>query len=94
MPEIPIRRRSPAEVRERFLAAGLPGDFVNEVIAPDSRVLERQRLVADAIILERAARVLQRRLDPQGSEHEQTEWTVITFLRYRAEALRLEAGDA
>jgi hypothetical protein len=55
--------------------------------------LDRHRMMADAIILERAERVLQRR-DPEGTVHDRTENTVVTFLRYRAQALRLEAEDA
>jgi hypothetical protein len=54
---------------------------------------DRHRMVADAIILERAERVLQRR-DPLGTMHDPTESGVVTFLRYRARALRLEAEDA
>lgn len=53
---------------------------------------ERRRLVGDAIILERAEKVLRRR-DPRGVLTDATEHAVVTFLGYRAKALRLEAED-
>jgi hypothetical protein len=56
-------------------------------------VFERSRLVGDAVILERATRVLER-VYPDA-ESDATLNTVLTFLAYQARAWRLEAesGD-
>jgi hypothetical protein len=91
MPDIPIRRRPPDEVRERLAASGLPGDFIDALTGEEET--EREQLVADAIILERAGRVLERRfraellMDP--AVHATGE-----VLRRTAAHLRLEAGHA
>lgn len=88
MPEIPIRRRSPDEARKRLLAVGFPPDLADEMIAPDEgRLLERQRMVADAIILERAARVIERRHNGIGMRD------VTRFLETQAARLRASAGQ-
>ena len=89
MPEIPVRRRPPAEVRERLLAAGLSGGLVSELIVPDeARILECHRMVADAIILERSVRVIERRFG--GGSVSQ----MCSYLSAMAMGLRISAEAA
>jgi len=49
--------------------------------------LERERLVADAILLERAVKVLERRFSRAIAE-EVTAHTAVTWIRYAGQVLR------